>query len=76
MTYQNPFLTFAHCWRFAERRAAAEGEVFHVVAGGTPVRCRSVISDREIFTRTDLTPEHIEATADPFLDRSEHAGTE
>ena len=76
MSHPNPFLTFAHCWRFAERRAAAEGEVFHVIAGGNLALCRSILSDRELFTRTDLTPEHIEATADPFFDRSEHAGTE
>ena len=63
----NPFLTFAHCWRFALRRAAADGDTFHVVATGLPEAPRTVLSDRELFACEALTPEDVEATADPFL---------
>ncbi len=67
MTRSNPFQTFAHYWRFAVRRAAADGDTFHVAASGNPFAPRVVLSDRELFARGDLTPEHIERSADPFL---------
>lgn len=67
MPRPNPFQTAAHCWRFALRRAAVDGETFHVVATGHPLGPRAVLSDRELFARDDLTPEDIERSADPFL---------
>ena len=67
MSRPNPFQTFAHCWRFALRRAAAEGDTFHVVTTGLPQAPRAVLSDRELFARDELAPENVEASADPFL---------
>lgn len=67
MPRPNPFQTFAHCWRFALRRAAAEGETFHVVTTARRDAPRAVLSDRELFSSSELTPEDIEASADPFL---------
>lgn len=67
MPRPNPFQTSAHCWRFALRRAAADGDTFHVVVTGHPLALRAVLSDRELFARDDLTPEDIERCADPFL---------
>ena len=67
MPRPNPFQTFAHCWRFALRRAAADGDTFHVVVTGHPLAPRAVLSDRELFARDDLTPDDIERSADPFL---------
>ena len=49
MSRPNPFQTFAHCLRFAVRRAAAEGDTFHVVTTGLPHAPRAVLSDRELF---------------------------
>ena len=67
MSRPNPFQTFAHCWRFALRRAAADGDIFHVVTTGLPQAPRAVLSDRELFARDELAPEDVEASADPFL---------
>lgn len=67
MSRLNPFQTAAHCWRFALRRAAVDGDTFHVVATGHPLAPRAVLSDRELFARDDLTPDDIEQSADPFL---------
>ena len=67
MPRPNPFQTFAHCWRFALRRAAADGDTFHVVATGHSAAPRAVLSDRELFACDALTPEDVEASADPFL---------
>ena len=67
MSRPNPFQTFAHCWRFALRRAAADGDTFHVVTTGLPHAPRTVLSDRELFDRDELAPENVEASADPFL---------
>ena len=67
MSRSNPFQTFAHCWRFALRRAAADGDIFHVVTTGLPDAPRTVLSDRELFARDELTPEDVKASADPLL---------
>lgn len=67
MSRLNPFQTFAHCWRYALRRAAVDGDTFHVVATGLPQAPRTVLSDRELFARDELAPMDIEASADPFL---------
>ena len=67
MPRPNPFQTFAHCWRFALRRAAADGDTFHIVATGHPDAPRVVLADRELFDRDELAPEDDEASADPFL---------
>lgn len=67
MPRPNPFQTSAHCWRFALRRAAADGDTFHVVVTGHHLAARAVLSDRELFAREDLTPEDIERPADPSL---------
>lgn len=67
MDKPNPFQTFAHCWRFAQRRAAADGDTFHIVRTGTANQWRAVLSERALFARDDLAPEDIEASADPFL---------
>lgn len=66
MPWPNPFQTAAHRWLFALRRAAADGDTFHVVATGNPLVPRAVLSDRDLFARDDLTPEDIERAADPF----------
>ena len=66
MPRPNPFQTFVHCWRFALRRAAADGDTFHVVATGHPEAPRTVLADRELFNRDDLAPEDVEASADSF----------
>ena len=63
----NPFRTAAHCWRFALRRASADGDTFHVVITDNPAAPRAVLSDRELFASDDLTPDDIEASCDPFL---------
>ena len=67
MSRSNPFQTFAHCWRYARRRAAADGDTFHVVATGLPNAPRAVLSDRELFAHDELDPANVEASADPFL---------
>lgn len=67
MSSANPFQTFAHCWRFALRRAAADGDTFHVVVTGLPHAPRIILSNRELFDRDELTPDDVEASADPFL---------
>lgn len=56
MSRLNPFQTFAHCWRYALRRAAVDGDTFHVVATGLPQAPRTVLSDRELFARDELAP--------------------
>jgi hypothetical protein len=66
MSRCNPFQTYAHCWRYALRRAFADGDTFHIILTGDPERPRIVLSDREIFARDDNVPEDIEASADPF----------
>ncbi len=66
--------TFPRCWAFAQRRAHAAGDTYHVIATGDQTRPRIVLSDCEMFNRDDITPEDIEATADPFLDLA-HDGT-
>ncbi len=63
----NPFQTAAHCWRFALRRAAADGDTYHVIMTDDPAAPRAVLSDRDLFASEDLTPEDIEASCDPFL---------
>lgn len=67
MSRPNAFQTAAHCWRFALRRAAVDGDTFHVVMTDNPAAPRAVMSDRELFAREDLTPDDIEASCDPFL---------
>ena len=67
MPRPNPFQTAAHCWRFALRRATADGDTFHIVMTGNPAAPRAVLSDRDLFAREDLTPEDIERSCDPFL---------
>lgn len=67
MLQPNPFQTFAHCWRFALRRAAADGDTFHVVATGHSDAPRAVLADRELFDRDELAPGDVEASVDPFL---------
>lgn len=67
MPRPNPFQTAAHCWRFALRRAAADGDTYHVVMTDNPAAPRVVLSDRHLFASEDLTPEDIEASCDPFL---------
>lgn len=62
----NPFQTTAHCWRFALRRATADGDTFHVVMTGDPTAPRAVLSDRALFAREDLAPDDIKASCDPF----------
>jgi hypothetical protein len=74
MPHPNPFQTAAHCWRFAWRRATADGETFHIVTTGNPAAPRAVLSDRDLFAREDLTPEDIEASVDPFLSDIGNAG--
>ncbi|MEO5599073.1 MAG: hypothetical protein ABIQ66_10690 [Novosphingobium sp.] len=66
MSGRNPFQSYAHCWRYALRRAFADGDTFHVVLTGDPVSPRTVLSDRELFAHDDIAPEDIEASADPF----------
>ena len=63
----NPFQTFAHCWRFALRRAVTDGDTFHIITTGRPDAPRAVLSDRELFARDGLTPDDVEASAVPFL---------
>jgi len=67
MPRPNPFQTAAHCWRFALRRAAADGDAYHVVITDNPATPRAVLSDRDLFAFENLTPEDIEASCDPFL---------
>ena len=62
------FQSFAHCWRYAFRRAIADGDTYHVVRTGEAAVPRIVLSDRALFDREDLVPGDIEASADPFLD--------
>ena len=66
MSRCNPFKTYAHCLRYALRRAFADGDTFHIILTGDPARPRIVLSDREIFARDDIVSEDIEASADPF----------
>lgn len=63
----NPFTTFSHCWLYALRRAAADGGTFDVVSTGVPEVSRFVIADTDLAQRDDISPDCIEATADPFL---------
>ena len=65
MSRLNPFQTFAHCWRYALRRVAVDGDTFHVVATGLPQAPRTVLSDLDLFARDELAPEDIEACAPP-----------
>ena len=67
MPRPNPFQSFAHCLRFALRRAIAEGETFHIVATREAGAPRMVLSDRALFARDDFAPEDVEASIDPFL---------
>lgn len=67
MPRPNPFQSFTHCWRYAMRRAVADGDTFHVVATGRTDAPLMVLSDRELFARDDFAPEDIAATIDPFL---------
>ena len=76
MSRPNPFQTFAHCWRFALRRAAADGDIFQVVTTGLPDAPRTVLSDRELFARDELTPEDVEVSADPLLPGFDISGRE
>ena len=76
MSRPNPFQTFAHCWRFALRRAAADGDTFHVVTSRVPEAPRIVLSDRELFARDELEPEDVKASAAPFLTAFGSAGAE
>lgn len=76
MSRPNPFQTFAHCWRFALRRAAADGDTYHVVTTGLPHAPRTVLSDRELFVRDELAHEDVEVSADPFLSGFGSAGRE
>ena len=66
MSRCNPFQTYAHCLRYALRRAFADGDTFHIIATDDPDRPRIVLSDRELFARDDIVSEDIEASADPF----------
>ncbi len=75
MSRPNPFQTTAHCWRFALRRALADGDTFHIVTTDNPAAPRAVLSDRELFAREDLKPEDIEASCDPFLMGISNAGS-
>ena len=51
MPRPNPFQTSIHCWRFALRRASADGDTFHIVTTGNPTAPRAVLSDRELFAQ-------------------------
>lgn len=64
----NVFQSFAHCWRYALRRAVADGDTFHVVRTGTVTAPRLVLSDRALFGSDKFELDDIEASADPFLD--------
>ena len=70
-----PFQTAAHCWRFALRRAKADGDAFHIVMTDNPAAPRAVMSDRELFAAKDLTLDGIEASCDPFLLGLSNAGS-
>jgi hypothetical protein len=66
VSMRNPFQTFAHCLLFARRRAALDGDTFHVVATRHPDAPHMVLADRELFARQDFKPDDIEASIDPF----------
>ena len=74
MPRPNPFQTAAHCWRFALRRAAADGATFHIVMTDNPAAPRAVMSDHELFAREDLNLDDIKASCDPFALGINNAG--
>lgn len=76
MSHPNSFQTFAHCWRFALRRAVADGDTYHVIKTSVPESPRIVLSDRELFVRDELEPDDVEASVDPFLTGHGAAGAE
>jgi len=49
------------------RRAAADGDTYHVVMTDNPAASRAVWSDRDLFALEDLTPEDIEVSCEPSL---------
>src|SRR3546814_5569122 len=63
----NVFQSFAHCWRYARRRAIADGDTFHIVRTSIAGAPRLVLSDRQLFGRDEIEPDDIEASADPFF---------
>src|SRR3546814_2046458 len=60
----NVFQSFAHCWRYARRRAIADGDTFHIVRTSIAGAPRLVLSDRQLFGRDEIEPDDIEASAD------------
>ena len=64
----NSFMTFAHCCRFAERAAAIEDCIFHVVATRIRAAPFAVLRSEKLFDLGDvLGPHDILHTADPFM---------
>ena len=62
----NPFMTLAHCTRFAVRKAFHTGDIQHVVARCISHAPYTVISDEGLLARDDVEPGDILFTADPF----------
>ena len=68
----NPFMTFTHCCRFAERAASIEDCVFQVVATGICNAPFAVLRSEALFAPGDLLgPYDNLYTADPFMLPSE-----
>jgi len=64
----NPFMTFAHCRRFAKRAAAIEDCVYNVIATGVQQAPLTVLRSDALFELGDvLGPHDILYTADPFM---------
>lgn len=65
----NPFMTLAHCARYATRHAYRTGDVAHVVATGHPEMPLTVIDEHRLFELSDrLSPFDVLFSADPFAE--------
>lgn len=63
----NPFMTLAHCARFAIRHAFRTGNTVHVVSTGRAEMPLTVIDEHRLFEISDrLSHEDVLFSADPF----------
>ena len=74
MSRPNPFQTAAHCWRFALRRATADGDTFHIVMTDNPAAPRAVMSDRELFAARRPDPRRHRGIVRPIPVRPQQRG--
>lgn len=62
----NPFMTLAHCSRFAVRKAFHTGNPQHVIATFVSFVPYLVLDDHRMLARSDIDLADILFTADPF----------